>query len=403
MLSDWHAHYPMQVVEDLSPASAYERMRRVRGRATLGDRLRALLLKLLSRLFSDKDWWSGYRITIEGLRRSEVGVLLSVLYRPFDEMDLSKRYAAPPERSYFRDLIADLEAVEADVGARDPGTIRLARNRTELEACVRDGATALVHCVEGGFHLGGDPAALDDRCAELARRGVAYVTVAHLFYRQVAVNANALPFLPDGLYDAVFPQPDDRPLAPLGEALVRGLVAHRILIDLSHMAPAAIDAVLRLLDELDPERSLPVISTHAGYRFGTQQYLHDDETLQAIARRNGVVGLIMAQHQLNDGVRRGRTTTLAQSLEVIFRHVDAIASATGGHDHIALGTDFDGFIKPTMAGLEGSGDLWQLDAALRRRYGDAVAEQIGSGNTLRVLRQLWPPRGDGAAGAGPGA
>lgn len=390
MLLDWHAHYPMQVVEDVSPTSAVERMRRVRGRTTLADRLRALLLKLLSRLFSDQDWWSGYRITIEGLRTSDVGVLLSVLYRPFDEMDLSERYAAPPAPGYFYDLIEDLEAVEADIDARDPATIRVARDRSALEACLSDGATALVHCVEGGFHLGDDPARIGDHCAELARRGVAYVTVAHLFFRQIATNANALPFMPDRVYDAVFPQDEGHPLTPLGEALIDGLVRNRILVDLSHMAPAAIRAVLGRLDRLDPDRTLPVVSTHAGYRFGGQQYMHDEETLQAIARRDGVVGLIMAQHQLNDGVRRRRTSTLEQSLEVIFEHVDAIAHATGGHDHIAIGTDFDGFIKPTMAGLEGSGDLKQLEQALRRRYGDAIAEQIASGNSLRVLRQLWP-------------
>jgi microsomal dipeptidase-like Zn-dependent dipeptidase len=394
MILDWHAHYPMQVVENLSPASAVERMRQVGGRQTLGDRQRALLLKLLSRLFSDKDWWSGYRITIAGVRKSDVGVLLSVLFRPFDEMDLSKRYAAPPAPGYFSNLIEDLEAVEADIAARDPATIRVAHDRRELERCLADGATALVHCVEGGFHLGGDPDEIEANCVELARRGVAYVTVAHLFFRQIATNANAIPFVPDRLYDAVFPQDERHLLTLLGEALIRGLVRNRILADLSHMAPPAIHAVLRRLDELDPDRALPVISTHAGYRFGRQRYMHDRATLEAIARRNGVVGLIMAQHQLNDGVRRRRTTTLEQSLEVIFKHVDAIASATGGYEHIAIGTDFDGFIKPTMAGLEGSGDLWQLEQALERRYDADTAELITSGNSLRVLRQLWPQRAE---------
>ena len=73
MLFDWHAHYPMQVVEELTPRSAVERMRRVGGRTTLGDRARALLLAVLSRLFSDKDWWSGYRISVEGMRAANVG------------------------------------------------------------------------------------------------------------------------------------------------------------------------------------------------------------------------------------------------------------------------------------------------------------------------------------------
>jgi microsomal dipeptidase-like Zn-dependent dipeptidase len=391
MILDLHAHYPMQVIEDVSPASAVEGMRRVRGRASRRDRLRAVVLWVLSRLFSNKSWWSGYRIRIDDVRKDGIGVLLSVLYRPFDEMDLSRRYAAPPAPRYFEDLLEDLRRVEDDILRRKPATIRVARNGDELKQCLDDGATALVHCVEGGFHLGDKPVEIDANCAELARHGVAYVTVAHLFFRQIATNANAIPFMSDRLYDTVFPQDESRPLAPLGEALIRALVRHRILIDLSHMAPAAIKAVLRLLDEeLDRDRTLPVISTHAGYRFGGQQYMHDADTLRAIADRNGVVGLIMAQHQLNDGLRRRDTTTLDQSLEVIFKHVDAIADATDGHEHIAIGTDFDGFIKPTMAGLDGSSELHKLEEALSAKYGAKIAEQIASGNALRVLHQLWP-------------
>jgi microsomal dipeptidase-like Zn-dependent dipeptidase len=391
MILDLHAHYPMQVIEGISPASAMEGMRGVRGRASRRDRLRALLLWVLSRLFSNKSWWNDYRIRIDDVRKDGIGVLLSVLYRPFDEMDLSRRYAAPPAPGYFRDLLKDLKEVEDDIAARNPATLRVAHNGGELKQCLDDGATALVHCVEGGFHLGNEPAEIDANCAELARRGVAYVTVAHLFFRQIATNANAIPFLSDRLYNTVFPQDESRPLTPLGEALIRALVRHRILIDLSHMAPAAIGAVLTLLDEeIDRDRTLPVISTHAGYRFGTQQYMHDARTLKAIADRNGVVGLIMAQHQLNGGLRRCRTRTLKQSLEVIFKHVDAIASATGGYEHIAIGTDFDGFIKPTMARLDGSSDLRKLEDALSAKYGAKIAEQIASGNALQVLHRLWP-------------
>ena len=59
---------------------------------------------------------------------------------------------------------------------------------------------AFVHCVEGGFHLGGTPGSVDDAVKQLAARGVAYVTLAHLFWRQVATNAPAIPFLPTWLY-----------------------------------------------------------------------------------------------------------------------------------------------------------------------------------------------------------
>ncbi len=388
MLADWHAHYPMRVVSDLSPRTSLELMRRVRGRPTLRDRWRALVLSIASRIASHRHWWSEYRITPELIREGNVGLAMSVLLRPLDEMDLGKPYKAPPESEYFPRLIDDLEAVEAEVAEHDRSQIRLVHDRAELDASLAAGATALVHCVEGGFHLGDSEEEIEANCATLASRGVAYVTVAHLFFRRVATNAPALPFLGDRLYRWIFPQKGEDPLPERGEAAVRALLRNRILIDISHMDPPAIRETCALLDRLDPEREMPIVSTHAGYRFGKQDYMHDEETLLRIKERNGLVGLIMAQYQLKDGIRRSHTRTFEQSLEVIFEHIDRIATVTGSYEHIALGTDFDGFIKPTMSGLESMADLRFLEEALGGRYG-AAAELIASQNSLRVLRTLW--------------
>ena len=47
------------------------------------------------------------------------------------------------------------------------------------------------------------------------------MTLAHLFFRQVATNAPAIPFIPDWIYRLLFPQRRDVGLTPLGEAAVR--------------------------------------------------------------------------------------------------------------------------------------------------------------------------------------
>jgi len=165
-----------------------------------------------------------------------------------------------------------------------------------------------------------------------------------------------------------------------------------VLIDLSHMRADAIAATLDLMDAVDPGRGVPVLATHAGFRFGSQHYMLDEPVLERIRDRDGVVGLILAQHQLNDGLRDAPTTTFAQTKDIIFRHVDRIAEVTGGYDHLAIGSDLDGFIKPTATGLESSADLARLDPVLRERYGDEDAEKILSGNVLRVLRAGWGTR-----------
>jgi microsomal dipeptidase-like Zn-dependent dipeptidase len=320
-----------------------------------------------------------------------------MLLQEFAEVDLSKRYAAPPEPDYFNGLIAEMEEVEAEVATHPEEVIRIVRNLEQLDACLASDAIGLVHAIEGGYNLGDGLGDADGEiaanCRVLAEKGVAYVTVAHLFFRQIATNAPALPFLPDRVYNCVFPQRGKDRLTERGEAIIRGMVRNRILIDLSHMDPGGIEEVLTLLDhELDPGKEFPIVSTHAGYRFGKQKYMCDRGIVERIAEREGVVGLIMAQHQLNDGLRKPRdyTKTLDESLEVICAHIDELAEITGGYDHIGLGSDIDGFIKPTMGGIDRMADLAALDAALRNHYkDDEIVDKITSGNALRVLRKLW--------------
>jgi microsomal dipeptidase-like Zn-dependent dipeptidase len=388
MLADLHAHYPMHIVAQDAPRATIDRMRTARGRPRLRDKVRALLLAFLSRLINNRTWWSGFRVTAPSIRQGSARVVLSVLYRPFEEMDLEEPYAAAPEPKYFDLLMEDLERVEADIAARDRAEIRIVRNRQELDQCLADGATAMIHCVEGGFHLGDKDDEIERNVKTLADKGVAYLTLAHLFFRQVATNAPALPFLPDWLYNLVFPQRAGEGLTSRGVAAVRAMVAHRVIVDVSHMRPAAVKDTLDLLDEIDPDRNVPVISSHAGYRFGSQQYMHDEGQIRRIQARDGVIGLIMAHHQLNDGVRRTNTSNLGETMEVIDRHVAKIREITGDHRHVAIGTDFDGFIKPTMGGLQSMADLKALEDGLRARYGPD-ADLIASGNVLRVLQKVW--------------
>ncbi len=388
LVADLHVHYPMHVLSGDRDVTL-GRMVRVRRRQGLGDKLRGAVLALASRLLNYRSWDAGPRVTADFLAAGGVRVALSVLYSPFDEMDLDESYGALPEPGYFPRLLEQLAQVEAEVAGHAGATI--VHGTAELDAALKAGHVGLVHCVEGGFHLGPTPADVDANVTTLAARGVAYVTLAHLFWRRVAANAPAIPFLPDAIYNRIFPQKAGVGLTQLGEAAVRAMYRERMLIDVSHMRPDSVEETFALLDRLDRESGAapadhPVISSHAGYRFGPQVYNHDEGTVRAIAARGGVIGLILAQHQLNDGVRKHETKTFEESFEVIARHVDRLHEITASHEHVAIGSDFDGFIKPTMGGLERSSDLARLPAVLTARYGAADAERMLSGNVLRVLR-----------------
>jgi microsomal dipeptidase-like Zn-dependent dipeptidase len=387
VIVDLHAHYPMHLVPD-ERGTPLDLITNASDRRRLGDRVRALLVGLASRFDNYRSFSSGPRVTIPSLQAGGVGVALSVLYAFFDEVDLSEAYGAPPKASYLDTLVRELELVEQEVSEHHSAVARVARSPAELEAAIANGKIALVHCVEGGFHLGGTPAEVDAAVTRLASRGVAYVTLAHLFFRRIATNAPALPFLSDRAYRVLFPQPAEG-LTELGRAAVTAMVRERILIDVSHMTERSLSDTLDQLDVLDPGRKVPLIATHCGLRFGTQEYNLSPRHVEAIAARDGVIGLIFAQHQLLDGLGKTQTATLQQSLDVICRHVDGIARLTGSQRHVALGSDFDGFIKPTLGGLETAADMAPLELALRDHYGEQIGAQLCSENALRPLRSWW--------------
>ena len=386
VIADLHAHYPMHLVPD-EHGTPIDLITTARGRHRLSDRLRALLVGLASRFANYRSFLAEPRVTVPALHAGEVRVAFSVLYSFFDEADLDEPYGAPPERDYIDTLLRQLDTVESDIAEHHAAEAAVAHDPGELDAALAAGKVGLVHCVEGGFHLGGTPEQVDQSVTALARRGVAYVILAHLFWRDVATNAPALPFLSDRLYRRIFPQPDVG-LSELGRAAVRAMVREHVLIDISHMSERALTDTFDLLEQLDPGRTVPVLASHVGFRFGAQEYNLSAETVRRVAERGGVMGLIFAQHQLLDGLGK-QTKTFDESLEVLCRHIDKIAELTGSHAHTGVGTDFDGFIKPTLGGLESEADMGQLEAALVARYGAADAEAICSGNARRLLDTYW--------------
>ena len=137
--------------------------------------------------------------------------------------------------------------------------------------------------------------------ATLAQPRRGYVTVAHLFFRQVATNArDPISSRPD-LQRVLPAEPRHRPdrSGQRRSARCSQRRAHR---HLAH-APDAVTETFTLLRRARPRarcrssvaRGLPL----------RQAAVHARRADRAeIKRRDGVIGLIMAQHQLNDGSGR---------------------------------------------------------------------------------------------------
>lgn len=381
---DLHAHYPMQFDPDQLSMRKHIR-RAARAHEKLADKIKFAILEIADRFFNRESPRDGHAVTIDTLARGNVGVALSVAYWPFSEIDLEKPYGALPDDDYAREIIGLLRVVESHVEA--DGRARIVRNIDELNAARADGKVALIHAIEGGFHVGGTHHGVRRAVERLAEMGLGYITVAHLFYRQVATNVPALPFLPDWTYKLLFHQDPKIGLCPLGETLVRAMVEHGILVDLTHMSELGMTETLDLLDRIDPAKEIPVIATHiaCSLKIGGYEYNLRREFVKRIADRGGVCGVLYCDHYIGEG--RPKTETLRESLRRIDEHVEKLI-AWGGEDVLAIGSDLDGFIKPTLAGLSSAANHIDVARHLEHEH-PTIAAKMCHENAMRVFRKAW--------------
>jgi membrane dipeptidase len=251
----------------------------------------------------------------------------------------------------------------------------VARNRDRIRPCLtaehvlaarREGARAALLGIEGAHALEGRL----DRLAEFARRGVRYLGLLHF-----SANEAGFPAMGWGRDDA-------RGLTPFGHALLDACAEHGVLVDLTHTNRRGFfEAVERAKG--------PLIVSHTGVSGVRPHWRNlDDEQIRAVAKTGGVVGLIFAARFLG-----GETT------EALVRHIRHVI-AVGGEDTPALGSDFDGCVKP-LSDLKDTADLPRLVAALRRAgLADEAIRKIAGRNALRVLAAV-PPRTGGAAAVDP--
>lgn len=423
LVVDMHAHYPMQwmprfywngfallrvalfggsakaakirfeVMEQRTGVSSIQVLEAAQEWHVLSNRVKAILIALANIFFNFESPFAGYAISLERMRMGGVRLAFSVLIDPCDEIldDSDKNWPAGTPFQHLTHQISVVNETVDDEQLRDQVWIP---ERYELTAAIKEaregGRIALIHCVEGGYHLGDEPDEVTDHIDTLANHGVAYVTLAHLLYRRLATCANALP-IPDWAYHRWFPQ-NDIGLTELGKHAVRQLAEHRILIDVCHMSKLAILDTLCVLDEFDAEKGFasptPVIATHMACRIGTAEYNLSDDTIQRIIARRGLLGVIVSRHWMRQHTETGEYSwedtcqIVRDHLERIIRNGDCKLKCA------AVGSDHDGFIKHALYGLEHPGKMKCLSSWLASEY-PAEAADILHENAIRVLQDYW--------------
>ena len=171
----------------------------------------------------------------------------------------------------------------------------------------------------------------------------------------------------------------DPHLTAFGADYVRKLNQRRVLVDLAHISREGFWDAVAVHD-----KTLPLTVSHTGC---DGVYAHfrnlDDDQLRAVANTGGVVGMLVHGDYLHAGPRR------STSVEHVVDHIQHVL-ATLGDDHVALGSDFDGFIIPPRD-LKSVLQLPRLvDALLRRGVREQSIQKLLGLNFLRVLAALRP-------------
>ena len=161
-------------------------------------------------------------------------------------------------------------------------------------------------------------------------------------------------------------------LTQFGVDVVRELDRLGVMVDVAHLAPAAVDDVLEF-------SSGPVSASHANARSLCDHPRNlTDEHIVGIAQNGGLVGVTPVPKFITEDPSE---TTLTHFID----HIDHICSLVGP-EHVGIASDWDGFESIPNHFMADISDLPLISAALLDRgYTEAPIQQILGGNWLRVF------------------
>ena len=274
-----------------------------------------------------------------------------------------------------------------------PGTFELARTADDIVRIHRSGKIASLIGVEGGHCIDNSLAVL----RRLYALGARYMTVTHFDNNDWADSATDVP-LHNGL-------------TAFGKIVIGEMNRLGMLVDLSHVAPSTMNAVLDVT-------AAPVIFSHSSSRALVDHARNvPDDVLRRVKANDGVVMVTWPPTFVSEKARawdaareaeRARVKALYQgqpdrakaavtdwevrnpapraTISDVADHIDHIAQVAGV-EHIGIGSDFDG-ITTVPQGLEDVSKYPALFAELARRgYTDDQLKGIAGLNVLRVMRK----------------
>ncbi|XP_047002669.1 dipeptidase 1-like [Schistocerca americana] len=327
----------------------------VDGHNDLAWNLRSFLHNRLSRFNLSADlrqvapWsssaWS--HTDLPRLRKGLVGAQFWAAYVPCDSQYKDAVQLTLEQISVIRRLVdsyADLQFVTTAAGVEQAHAV---------------GRIASLLSVEGGHSLGASLGVL----RAMYQLGVRCLTLTHTCHTPWADSSSG---------SAEDSNTKGQGLTDFGKVVVRELNRLGVVVDLSHAAPATVQAVLNV------SRSPVIFSHSAAAALCDNPRNVPDSVLTQLAQNGGVVMLSF----YNDFL----TCSPAARMEDVMRHLTHIRDVAGD-DHVGLGAGYDG-INRTPLGLEDVSRYPFLLAELHRSRGWTMEQlqKLAGRNILRVLR-----------------
>jgi membrane dipeptidase len=261
-------------------------------------------------------------------------------------------WQSPTARALYR--AAQMRNYAQDSG----GGLLLIENRADLDrllAARSEGGdvTGALLSIEGAHAMQAEPANLQT----LFDAGYRMIGLTHFFDNAYAGSAHGI---------------EKGGLTDLGRQTIAEMEKLGIIVDLAHLAPAAVDEVLDLATK-------PVVVSHTGVR-GTCDNRRNlsDEHVRRIASGGGIIG-----------IGYWETAVCGRAPADIARALAYVVALVGA-DHASFGSDYDG---ATTVGFDTSALPNLTQALINEGLSDLEIRKIVGENVLRVFSETLPSSG----------
>ncbi|EPX57405.1 Renal dipeptidase family protein [Cystobacter fuscus DSM 2262] len=267
----------------------------------------------------------------------------------FETFALMRGWPRAARASEWSRALWQIERLE-EFCRRSEGQVGIATSGRALEDNLARGRLSAVLGIEGAHAIEGRV----ERVAELHQRGVRFMGLTHLSNNEAGGSS--------------FPLMGNRPLSPLGHAVLEEMARVGMGVDMAHASE-------RTLTDILAHPTARVFSSHTGVRGAGGGWRNlSDEVLRGIARRGGVVGIILAPVYLG-----------GDALDDVVRHIEHALDVMG-EEGVGIGSDYDGMVA-LPKGIQDVTDLPKLTQVLLRRHPEALVERVLGGNFRRFFRE----------------